>query len=264
MKFTKTIALALAAGVIASAAFAEEEAKNSAEVYVGGTVQSAYVATGTTCNDGWVFQPYVDVSNFKFGDTTIPLTFEFWGNLDLEEGFPGDDTYESGRFSEIDLELILDIAAVLGVDDNAILSLGYLQYDYPTNGGRSDHLIDFKVGYKDGYLTPTLRTKYRFAGDSKEMCEIGFMVGHDFDLGDDLYFSLAADCWYVSQPDGGEDGFACADYTAKLGYKSIYAFATYVQQIDDDVLPDGGRTADGYAWGYDTEWIFGVGFDLAF
>ena len=273
MKFTKTIALALAAGVVSSAALAEEESKNSAEVYVGGAFQSAYIATGTTCNDGWVFQPYVDVSNFKFGDITVPLTLEFWGNMDLEADFPGDDTYESGRFSEIDLEAILDFAAIMGIDDNVILSLGYLQYDYPTSGATSDHLLDFKLGYNDGMLTPTFRAKYRFAGDSKDKCEIAFMIGHDFALSDDITFSLSADCWYVVQANGSslDDGFACADYTAKIAFKNLYAFATYVQQLDDKVLPDGGRGHDvnedgtpAYGWGYDAEWILGVGFDLAF
>lgn len=270
MNLTKTLAVTLAAAsAITSSAFAEEEAsKNSAEVYVGGAFQSAYVATGTTCNDAWVFQPYVDVCNFKFGDITVPLTLEFWGNMDLEEGFPGDDTYQSGRFSEIDLEAILDFAALAGIDEKAILSLGYLQYDYPTSGANSDHLIDFKVGYKDGYLTPTLRTKYRFAGDSKEKCEIGFAIGHDFTLDKDLGLTLglSADCWYVIQADDSslDDGFACADYTAKISWNWLYAFATYIQQLDDDVLPDGGRTPDGYNWGYDAEWILGVGFDLAF
>ena len=270
MNLTKTLAVTLAAaGALTTSAFAQEEAsKNSAEVYVGGSFQSAYIATGTTCNEGWVFQPYVDVSNFKFGDFTLPLTLEFWGNPDLEEDFAGDDSYQSGRFSEIDLEAILDLAALAGIDEKAILSLGYLQYDYPTSGANSDHLIDFKVGYKDGYLTPTLRTKYRFAGDSKDKCEIAFAIGHDFELDKDLgiTFGLSADCWYVIQADDSDldDGFACADYTAKLSWNWLYAFATYIQQLDDDVLPDGGRTPDGYNWGYDAEWIFGVGFDLAF
>ncbi len=50
MNLTKTLAVTLAAAsAITSSAFAEEEAsKNSAEVYVGGAFQSAYVATGTT------------------------------------------------------------------------------------------------------------------------------------------------------------------------------------------------------------------------
>jgi len=103
---------------------------------------------------------------------------------------------------------------------------------------------------------------------------MALMLGHSFEIAEDVSLSLSADCWYVVQTSDSEldDGFACADYTAKISYKWLSAFATYVQQLDDDVLPDGGRTTitgeDGtvsgsYNWGYDAEWILGVCFDLA-
>lgn len=265
MNLTKYIAAAALAGSVLSSSAIAEEAGNSAHVYLGGTFQSAYIASGTTVNDGWVFMPYLEVSDFVFAGKSIPLTLGFWGNMDLDEKFPGDDSYAAGRFSEVDLNATFDLASVFGLED-VIFSAGWLCYVYPQNGAESDQLIDAKLGCKKCPLTPTFRAKYRFSGPSKDKCEIGFMIGHTFDLENNLWLNLGADVWYIIQAPGSadDDGFACADFTAKLGYGSVYAFGTYVSQIDDKVLPDGGKTGLGYNWGYDVEWIAGVGFDLAF
>ena len=46
----------------------------AASVEAGVDFQTAYVATGTTCNDGWVAQPWVSVGGLKVGDTDLPLS----------------------------------------------------------------------------------------------------------------------------------------------------------------------------------------------
>ena len=63
----------------------------------------------------------------------------------------------------------------------------------------------------------------------------------------------------VDDVDGAstDSGLACADFTAKLSAGPAYVAATYVAQIDDDVLPDG-------PWGYDVEWVFSCGVSYEF
>lgn len=255
MKFSTFAAVLAVAGLCVSA--------QAAGVSVGGDFKTAYVATGTTCNDGAVFAPWVDVYGCKIGDFELPLTFEFWGNMDLDDDYASDPEfgklYKSGRFSEIDLSLDLDLGVFWKPDDNFSWSIGYLEYDYPYVGGEADYLINYKMKYAC-YLNPKFQAKYRFAGGSKEKCEMMFELSHDWDLGNDFGFGLSADCWYVIQAEHSDldDGFACADFTAKLTYQAVYVSATYIAQIDDDVLPD----AD--AFGYDVDWIGAVGFTYDF
>ncbi len=255
MKFSTFAAVLAVAGLCVSA--------QAAGVSVGGDFKTAYVATGVTCNDGPVFQPWVDVYDCKIGDLALPLTFEFWGNMDLDDDYASDPEYgklyKSGRFSEIDLSLDLDLGAFWTPSEDFTWSIGYLEYDYPRLGDETDHLINFKMKYAC-LLNPKFQAKYRFAGNSKEKCEMLFEVSHSFDLGNDFGLDLSADCWYVIQAEHSDldDGFACADFTASLTFKAFYVSATYVAQIDDDVLPD----AD--AFGYDVEWIgsLGVSYDF--
>lgn len=249
MNMNKIIAATVAACALTAVS------ASAAEAYVGGAFQSAYIASGTTVNDGWVFMPYAEITALAVGDTELPLTIGFWGNMDLEDNY--DEAYEAGRFSEIDINVNFDIAKVAGLSDSLDMYIGYLEYDYP-NGGRADNLIDFKVKGKCT-LDPTFRVKYRFAGDSKEKCEFIPAIGHAFDLGNDVKFELGVDAVYIAQaPDSDlDDGFACVDYTAKLSWKQINVYGTYVEQVDDKVLPDGH-------FGYDSEWIVGAGFDFAF
>ena len=76
MKFS-TSALALAvAGLCVSA---------QAGADIGFDFNSAYVPSGLTCNDNWVFQPYMDVWDIKVGDLALPLEFGVWGNMDLDD-----------------------------------------------------------------------------------------------------------------------------------------------------------------------------------
>ena len=230
-------------------------------VDVGLDFKSAYVATGTTCNDGWVAMPWIDVYGLKAGDTELPLLFEAWGAMDLEEYGPNKPYSRSGRFQEIDLLLQLDLGAFWTPCEKFSWSIGYLEYDYPEQDAETDNLIVFNAGY-DCFLNPSFTTKYRFEGPSKEKCEFAFEVSHGFQLDEagDFGLKFAADVWYVVQPDDSDkdDGFACADFTAKLTWKHFYVGCTYVAQIDDDVLPDGD------AWAYDTKWIGAIGASYSF
>lgn len=256
---TSTIASAVAAAALCStAAFA-------ADVFVGVDIESAYVPSGTTCNDGAVLWPCVEVSGMQLGEgdnaVTLPFVVGFWGNIDLDDSF--DPLYKSGRFSEIDVWCNLDIAQMLEAEDLS-LYVGYLEYDYPNNIGETDHLLDAKVGYAVPYLDPSLRLKWRLGGGSTGKYEVIGAIGHDFDLADTgLVFGLSADVTYIGQTSDSDldDGFACSFFTAKLAWKDFYVSGSYVAQWDDKVLPD---ATDDNPYGYDVEWIGACGWGHSF
>lgn len=249
MKFSTFAAVLAVAGLCVSA--------QAAGVSAGAEVKSAYVASGTTVNDGFVFAPWVDVYDLKVGEVTLPLTFEVWANMDLEDDF--DSAYKAGSFSEIDFSIDLDLTSLWADEDGSKFSasIGYLEYDYPTIGGESENLITAKLAY-DCILNPSFKVKYRFEGPNKEKCEFIPAISHSFALTDDIAFSLAADCVYVSQAKDSDlkDGFACADVTATLSFMKAYVSATYVANLDEEVLPNADAEN---IYAYDVEWIGAVG-----
>ena len=92
MKFTKTIALALAAGVVASSAFAEEEKDLSViNGYFGGAIKTGYISNGRLFVDDPVIQPYAGILWNGFN-------FDIWASQDLKND-------EEHGFEEIDYTL---------------------------------------------------------------------------------------------------------------------------------------------------------------
>lgn len=256
MKFSAIASVVAAAALSAVTALA-------ADVFVGVDYESAYVPSGTTCNDGSVLWPCVEVSGMQYGETKLPFIIGFWGNMDLDDSF--DPAYHSGRFSEIDLWANLDIAQMMGAEDLSFY-VGYLEYDYPNVGGESDNLVDAKIGYAVPYLDPSLRLKWRVGGGSTGMYELIGSIGHTFAIGgedSDFGFGLFADLDYIHQCSGSEkdDGFASSFFTAKLSWKDFYVSGSYVAQWDDEVLPD--ATAEN-PYGYDVEWVGACGWGHSF
>lgn len=254
MKATSVSALALA-GLCAVSV-------QAADVDVGVDFKSAYVATGATCNDGWVAMPWLSASGFKIGDTALPLVFDFWGAMDLERYTPNKPYSRVGRFQEIDLDVMLDLAKVLPIDDNFSYSIGYLEYDYPEQDVETDNLLLFTAGY-DCLLAPSFTAKYRIGGPSQGKFEGALAVSHGFTLCEEygVGLDLSADIWYVNIDDvdgaEGDSGLACADFTASLSFMKAYVGVTYVARIDDDVLGDG-------PYAYDAKWIASLGISYGF
>lgn len=257
MKSSLIASALVVAGLCASA--------QAADVFLGFDVKSAYIASGTTCNDGFVFCPWADIGGLKVGDTALPIAFGVWANYDLEDSFgtfvnedgSKSKTLKKGTAQEIDFNVDLDLAQVFGLEDWS-LKLGYLEYDYP-RGGDPNQLVRASVGYDLFSVT----AKYRLDEATKNKCEIIPELSYSFELCEDLSLGLTADCVYIVQADGDplDDGFACADFTASLNYCAFYVSATYCAQIDDDVLPD--ATAEN-PWGYDVDWVFAVGASYGF
>lgn len=279
--------LAIAALCAAPAARAEEavepvapeEDNANVHVWAGLEFKNAYTATGATCNDGWVAQPCVDIYGLKFGEFELPVTFEFWGNMDLDRYEP-DEFSTAGHFQEIDLEVQLNLGGYLEYISEdfkgTTLNVGYLEYDYPGHDADPDHLIDTVVKYKYGIdgvgsFTPKFQAKYRIAGPSEGKCEYLFELAYDVTLakdvlnGWDLGAGLAANSWYVTT--GGMDrdeegarpegGWACAYLTAKLQLGPFYTAVQRIHRWEEDVLEDG-------PWGYDKKWIVTIGTEYEF
>lgn len=255
MKSVSVSALAIA-GLCAATAV------QAADVDVGVDFKSAYVATGATCNDGWTAMPWLSASGFKVGDTELPLVFDFWGAMDLERYTPNKPFSRVGRFQEIDLDVMLDLAKIAPVDDDFSYSVGYLEYDYPEQPYETDNLLIFTAGY-DCILAPSFTAKYRIGGEHQGKFEGALAVSHGIALDEDngIGLDLSADIWYVNvdDEDGAEteSGLACMDFTASLSFKKAYVGVTYIARLDDDVLPDG-------PYGYDAKWIASCGVSYGF
>lgn len=263
----------LVASSLVAATLCAATSTQAAGVWAGVDFKSAYTATGATCNDGWVAQPCVDIYGLKIGEFELPLTFEFWGNIDLEK-YDEDPDSKSGHFQEIDLAVYLNLGGY--VDEDLTLDVGYLEYDYPAHDADADHLVHFILKYGFGFdtfgtLAPKFQAKYRLGGPSEGKCESGFELAYNVTLfkelvnGWDLGATLAADAWYVStgnmdRDDEGnrpEGGWACSYLTAKVTLGNVYAGVQRIHRWDDDVLPDG-------PWGYDKKWVAMCGISYEF
>ena len=263
----------VASSVAAAALCAAAAPAQAAGVWAGLDIKSAYTATGATCNDGWVAQPCVDIYGLKFGEFELPMTFEFWGNIDLEK-YDEDSSSKSGRFQEIDLAAYLNLGGY--IDENLTLDIGYLEYDYPNHEANTDHLVHFVAKYgigldELGSITPKFQAKYRFAGDSEGKCEYAAELAWNVTLAEDvvngwdLGFTLAADAWYVDNRGQDRDeegarpdsGWACADVTAKVSLGNVYVGYQHIFRFEKSVLADG-------PWGYDEKDVCLAGISYEF
>lgn len=239
----KAAVMALAAMVSASAAMAAEEEvvvteeSTGSEVTVGLDVVSAYVFRGSTFNDGFVAQPYVEIGG-------LPVTFGVWANYDIDDY---DGAVEGTQFSEVDFYASYGIP-IDGVD----ASIGYTEYTYPSGGGDADREFGLGVGL-DLPLAPSFGLYYGVDGGIEDSLYADFSVGQDIELSEDIGISLGALVGYMDI-DEGESGFSHYEVSAGLGLTEWLSIdVTYIGQIDDDVLVD---VEDGGS--YDTEFVAAV------
>jgi hypothetical protein len=209
----------------------------AADATVGVDVSSAYVFRGITLNDGFVAQPYMEVSG-------LPIDLGVWGNLDIDDM---DGALESGQFSEIDIYASYAIP-VEGVD----ASIGYTEYTYP-NGGEADREIGLSLGL-DLPLSPTLGLYYGLDGAIEENVYAEFGIGHELELAEGVGLSLGALIGYL-YPETGEDGFHQYELSASLAYNIVSLGVKYIGQVDDEVLVDGA---------YDVEVVGTIGISHSF
>lgn len=213
-------------GLLAGMLLVGPAAVDAAEVTVGADVASAYVYLGETLNDGFVFQPYLDVA---IGQGPLAgLEFGVWGNLDLED-FDGE--LESGQFSEIDLY----VSYTLPIDALDV-SIGYTEFTFPGSEGDADREVALVFGL-DEIVYPFIGFYYGLDGAIEKNLYIEAGLEFEVELMDGLDLGLGALVGYLD-PDEGESGFHQYELSASLSYGIFNAGVTYYGQIDDDVLTD--------------------------
>jgi uncharacterized protein (TIGR02001 family) len=247
------------AAVLAAALWVAPASVLAAEASVGVDVASAYVFRGVTFNDGFVAQPYLEVSG-------LPIDLGVWANFDIDDY---DGAANDGQFSEIDFYASYTLP--LGIDMLDV-SVGYTEYMYPGSGGdpelttddegnpsadgtfgEADREASLSIGF-DLPLAPSVGVYYGLDGGIESSTYVEAGLGHDVEIDEDLTLSLGATVGYLS-PDEGEDGLHHWTASAGLSYSFLSAGVTYIGQLDDEVLSDED---------YDVETVFTIGASYGF
>lgn len=208
---------------------AVELTSRAAEVSAGAEIASAYVFRGVTLNDGPVLQPSIEISG-------MPVTFGVWGNFNLSD-YEGNAA--ENEFSEIDLYGSFDIP--LGLDPFG-LSAGYTEYAYPGGSADADREIWLSAA-ADVLLRPFATLFYGLDGAIARGFYAECGIGHSFTLPAGVSLNIRTSLAF-SSPDEGPDGFSHWTAGAVLGWKILSAGITCIEQIDDEVLPDGKQAYD--------------------
>ncbi|MDP3980775.1 MAG: MltA-interacting MipA family protein [Chlamydiota bacterium] len=204
----------------------------AAEVTAGADFNSAYVWRGITFNDGFVFQPYVDVSANGFG-------INIWGNMDIEDY---DGAVDGGEFSEVDITLSYQIPIEL-----FDLSVGYIEYVFPSTTSKQTREIYVSASYDFSEFVKGISA--------------GFDVYYDFGEVDDVYANLNAAYEFSPMENltltfgvafglagqnvshGTTGGFHDVNVSLGGSYAvteniSVNAQVAYTDSLDTDVLPE--------------------------
>lgn len=212
MKFTKSIALALAAGVVASAAFADEEAPQVG-AYAGTVLKNGYISNGYLFYDDTVLQSYAGITFAGF-DLNIWNSYGVGSEYDRKH-------YGSCAASEIDYELDYGFSV-----DDFDFGLGVAAWVYPhTDDSFDEWVAKASVGYNGFIVRPELNA--RFGLDGQQGCYGQFKLSKGFDLGD----GLSADVY-------GLIGAASKSYRARKGARDEETGAWLFKNVDKDGLVD--------------------------
>ena len=251
MKFTKTIALALAAGVVASSAFAqEEEGGFQLGAYAGTVLKNGYLSNGYVFYDDTVLQSYAGVT--AGSDDLGTFDLNVWNSWGI--GTAHDRTnYGSCDASEIDYEL-----------------------DYSKSIEDFDFMLGGKVavGYNGFVVRPELNA--RFGLEGQQGCYGQFKLSKSFDIDEDAGLSAkvyglvgAASKSYRQGKGVDKNGLVDTEFGATLSWEfcdnaSVCAGVQYAVIIDDD-LRDAIDSGDAFMASGDKEnFMYFVGADIWF
>lgn len=148
MKFTKTIALALAAGVVATSAFAqEEEGGFQLGAYAGTVLKNGYLSNGYVFYDDTVLQSYAGVTA---GDDDIgTFDLNIWNSWGIGSSHDRKN-YGSCDASEIDYELDYSKSY-----EDFDFMLGVAAWVYPDTDDSFDEWVGkVAVGYNGWIVRP--------------------------------------------------------------------------------------------------------------
>lgn len=229
------------------------KAEDQFSVGASADVMSKYVWRGQNLVDDWVLQPgaYVSYSN---------VTASFWGNLDMT-----DENGYKGEFSEIDLTL--DYTSQVPGIDILSYSLGFINYDFPINGGADDTWEIYWGFGLDVPASPSV-TVYHDV-DDVQGTYVSFGVGHsienlaDCGLGLDLSASLGWGSASYNNAYWGPNKSELNDLvlTAALPFEiagiTVTPSVNYITLVGDDI-----RSPNAY--GQNDMWVAGIGFSKDF
>jgi uncharacterized protein (TIGR02001 family) len=225
-----TAILLLAAATLS--ALINTPAVQAAEARIGADIKSAYVFRGTTYNEGFVAQPYLDVSG-------LPIDIGAWGNFDLESDQKRG--YENGQFSELDLYAFYQLPIESIID----VTVGYFEYTYPNSEAEADREITLSLSQENFLLQPNFAIYYGMDGAIEENFYADASIGHDLEVTKDLSLNLGALIGYLDSGEAdGEDGFNQYELSATLAYDFVTLGVKYIGQIDDEVLTDEAHDVD--------------------
>ena len=259
MKFTKTIALALAAGVVASSAFAEEEAP-SVGAYAGTVLKSGYLSNGYVFYDDTVLQSYAGITFAGF-DLNIWNSYGVGSSYDRKH-------YGSCDASEIDYELDYSTS----YEDFDFMA-GVAAWVYPHTDDSFDEWVGkLAVGYNGFIVRPELNA--RFGLEGQQGCYGQFKLSKGFDLGDGLSAKVygllgAASKSYRKGKGVDKNGLVDTEFGATITYElcdnaSICAGVQYAVIVDGD-LRDAIDNGDAFmASGDKDNFMYFVGADIWF
>lgn len=240
----KIITTTIATGLVATSALAVDVTLDLA---------SAYVFRGVTLSDEASFQPGIETSGFGLPEEYGGVTFGAWGAYDLDDSYTG---ASSSTFQETDWYVSYSLPAFV---DGLDLFVGYCEYSY--GAGSSDEEFNIGAGYAIAGVGLGATYYQGVGGAISTSAYYEFAAGYDLEVTEELVVSLGARLGYAD-PDGGESGFSDYDLSAGISYPlgdvwSIGASATYIGQIDDDVLADETLSSDPVngSLGYDVDFV---------
>lgn len=236
----KIIITSITAGLVASSALAVDVTLDLA---------SAYVFRGVTLSDKASFQPGIEASGFGLAEEYGSVAFGAWAAYDLDDSYTG---AMSSTFQETDWYVSYGLPTFV---DGLDLSIGYCEYSY--GAGSSDEELSFGAGYSIAGVGLGATYYQGVGGAISTSAYFELAAGYDLEVTEDLAVSLGARVGYAD-PDGGESGFSDYDLSAAVSYPltdvwSIGASATYIGQIDDDVLGDADKATG--TLGYDVDFV---------
>ena len=249
MKFTKTIALALAAGVVASSAVAQEaESGLDFGAYAGTVLKNGYLSNGYVFYDDTVLQSYAGVT--AGSDDLGTFDLNVWNSWGI--GTAHDRTnYGSCDASEIDYELDYSKS----IEDFDFM-LGVAAWVYPDTDDSFDEWVGkVAVGYNGWIVRPELNA--RFGLEGQQGCYGQFKLSKGFDIDEDA--GLSAKVY----------GLVDTEFGATLSWEfcdnaSVCAGVQYAVIIDDD-LRDAIDSGDAFMASGDKEnFMYFVGADIWF
>ncbi len=214
-----------------------------AEATAGADIVSAYVWRGITFNDGFVVQPYVDVSANNFA-------INVWGNYDIDDY---NDILEEHEFSEIDLTLSYTLPM-----EWADITVGHIEYLFPNGGAGTSEV--FLSAWVSPLANFSMGIDAYYDYDEVDDYYVAAALAYDIALDNGLGLGASASAGYAGNnfslgPDSGLHEYTLRVNAAYPVLKSmdLTAFLAYTDTLDDDVLPDQDENlfgGVGFSWNF--------------